>query len=162
MKFTDWRGAVHDSAMVKVLLLLLVLVTACGGRSSPEDEPTDVLATLKQQGLPIGNSLAYTAETDRNNLLGKPGQYTAKITFADTRLVPAGGDEFDVYNGGSIEFFASEGDARKRVAALTVAIGNIPDLQEYSFLDGNRLLRISQRLTPDQAREYETAFKSVK
>ena len=148
--------------MARATVLLLLLVAACGGSASPGAEPENVIATLKQQGLPIGESLAYTAETDRNNLLGRPGEYIAKIMFADIRLVPAGGDEFDVYNGGSIEFFASEDDARKRAATLTAATGNISDLAETSYLDGKRLLRISKRLTPDQSKQYETAFKSLK
>ena len=162
VEVADQRFTVHDPAMPKVILLLLVFVAACGGSSSPGIEPADVLAMLKQQGLPIGSSLAYTAETDRNNLLGKPGQYIAKITFADTRLVPASGDEFDVYNGGSIEFFASEDDARNRAASLTAVTSSISVLAEYSYVEGKRLLRISTRLTPDQAKQYETAFKSLK
>ncbi len=46
------------------------------------------LAGLKDAGLPITDSAEITETNDRNNLIGRPGQYVSKVAFADSRLGP--------------------------------------------------------------------------
>ena len=111
--------------------------------------------------MPIGESIAYTAKNDPNELLGRPNQYNSKVNFKDTRLKP---DEiargFDVQNGGSIEVFENQDDATTRKEYLK-GIGKVPLFSEYSYREGTVLLRLSHRLTPEQAAEYEDALKDL-
>ena len=121
----------------------------------------EVLQGLKDEGMPIGESIAYTAKNDPNELLGRPNQYTSKVTFEDTRLKPDPmAEKFDVLNGGSIEVFENQDDATVRKEYLK-GIGKVPLFAEYSYREGTVLLRLSHRLTPEQAAEYEDALKAV-
>src|SRR5215211_2947868 len=122
----------------------------------------EVLQELKDEELPIGESVAYTAKNDPNDLLGRPNQYTSKVMFNDTRLKPDSiAKEFDVQNGGSIEVFKDEDDAIARAKYLRNLTKSLSPLAEYSYRKGTVLLRLSHRLTPNQAAEYEDALKDV-
>src|SRR5215218_5699616 len=113
------------TAVVIVVLLLgaviaMVNVADSGSQlslpslSGPQSAD-EVLQALKDEELPIGESVAYTAKNDPNDLLGRPNQYTSKVTFEDTRLKPDPmADKFDVQNGGSIEVFENQDDAITR------------------------------------------------
>jgi hypothetical protein len=132
-------------------------VSSFGGPQSADE----VLQGLKDRGMPIGESIAYTAKNDPNELLGRPDQYTSKVNFRDTRLKP---DEiargFDVQNGGSIEVFEDQDDATARKEYLK-SIGKVPLFSEYLYREGTVLLRLSHRLTSEQAAEYENALKDL-
>jgi len=138
------------------ILFFVLLLTAC----QPEPQTAnDVLLALSKDGLPIGESLEFTAVSDPNELLGRPGGYTSKINFRDTRLEVQYIDEFDTIDGGSIEVFASEGDATNRREYLAALIEALPALTEYHYQNGVVLLRLSKRLTPEQADGYGDALK---
>jgi hypothetical protein len=69
--------------------------------------------------------------------------------------------EFDVQNGGSIEVFENEDDAIARAEYLEEVTKAFAPFAEYSYREGTVLLRLSHRLTPDQATEYEDALKDI-
>ena len=141
-------------------LLLAFALTGCGGASGP-GSVGDVLTGLKAAGLPIGESQAFTAETDPNEQLGRPNGYSGKINFRDTRLEPRSAD-FDTRDGGSIEFFPPGGGAQRRKDYIQALGESLPTVAEYNYLNGNVLLRLSKRLTPAQAGEYEKALRTLK
>jgi ABC-type phosphate/phosphonate transport system substrate-binding protein len=68
-----------------VLILTLAVATlaiagGCGSSSSSSSAKKNetalaVLRSLKRAGLPIGGHVNYTAATDENHLLGRPGEY---------------------------------------------------------------------------------------
>jgi hypothetical protein len=161
------------AAIVLVVLLLLgvvIVAIAVAGSGSPVSIPSfgkpqsasEVLQGLKNKGLPIGENVAYTAQNDPNDLLGRPNQYTSKLMFKDTRLNPDPmAEEFDVQNGGSIEVFENEDNAIARAKYLENITKSFAPFAEYSYREGTVLLRLSHRLTPDQAAEYEDALKDV-
>ena len=123
---------------------------------------SEVLQELKDKGLPIGESVAYTAKNDPNDLLGRPNQYTSKVNFTDTRLKPGPtANKIEVENGGSIEVFEDESDAIARAKYLRTLTKSFSPLAEYSYRNGTVLLHLSHHLTPDQAAEYEDALKDV-
>lgn len=123
------------------------------------DTPESLIGLLKQQGLPIGEVVKFSAATDPNYLLGRPGQYVSKANFRDTRLEPeAGFDQYDPRNGGSIEVFTTDADAQVRLQRFAATRAFMP---EYDYVEGKTLLRVSYRLTPDQAAQYEAAFKQA-
>jgi hypothetical protein len=160
-------------AIVIVVLLLLgagVAAVSVAGDSNQLPVPSfgapqsaeEVLQELKDRELPVGESVAYTAKNDPNDLLGRPNQYTSKVMFKDTRLNPDPmAKEFDVQNGGSIEVFEDEDDAIARAKYLKTLTKSFSPLAEYSYRRGTVLLRLSHRLTPDQAAEYEDALKDI-
>ena len=85
----------------------------------------DVVSALSAAGIPIGEFVDYTPETDPNEQLGRPGGYTSKVNFQDTRLDPERTD-FDTHDGGSVEVFASRADLEDRIAHLEAAWEAIP------------------------------------
>jgi hypothetical protein len=162
-------GAIMVLVVVVLLGAAIVVIrgVGSGGQASipsfgAPQSANDVLQSLKGNGLPIGESIAYTAENDPNELLGRPNQYSSKVMFEDTRLNPdpmAKG--FDVQNGGSIEVFEDEDDAIARAEYLETVTKSFSFSAEYSYREGTVLLRLSHRLSPDQAAEYEDALKDV-
>ncbi|MBV9026594.1 MAG: hypothetical protein JO362_22990 [Streptomycetaceae bacterium] len=105
-----------------------------------------------------------TAANDPNSLLGRPHEYTSKITFSDSRI-PASDTQFaglgDVDLGGAIEAFANAQDATTREQYLQAITAKMSMFSEYDYVHGTVLIRVSHYLTPDQAKEYETAVNKV-
>jgi hypothetical protein len=151
-------SAVPSLAVSAAATSTVATPTAAASKGSPTDS-AGVLDGLKARDLPIGEVKVYTAEDDLNQLLGRPRQYTAKASFHDTRL-PAD-PEFAIEAGGSVEFFASGADAKRRADYLKVVTQSFSFAVEYAFLKGNALLRVSRALTPDQAAAYESALTAL-
>lgn len=117
------------------------------------------------KAVPTGKlTLTVTAENDENHLLGRPGQYTSKIAFADSRIK---GDDAAMYEtgdielGGSIEVFPDAAGAKTRAAYIQKVTKGMPALAEYDYPVGTILVRVSRYLTPAQASEYETVAKKL-
>lgn len=177
--------------MRRVLVMTVALIcTACGGgtggsSSTAAKDATDVsnpapakggaldatrvLAGLKNKIATISESIVYTADSDPNNLLGRPGQYTSKAGFHDTRVaakdVEFMAEPFDVKKGGDIEVFADEAGAKKRadyIGALVNQPGSaILGGPQYIHLKGRVLLRVSGALSPTVDAEYDRAITAV-
>lgn len=132
--------------------------------STPAKQTMDAKAivdALAKNGMPISKIDVYTADNDPNKLLGRPGQYTSKVNFVDKRVDEPMNDSVDVINGGSVEVFANDQDAKQRfdyVSNIAKAGGMFA---EYDFLDGNVLLRLSHDLTPTQEKQYEQALQKI-
>lgn len=143
--------------------IMVLALAACGGSTAtPTPRPISAeaaIAQLKTAGFPIGEMVVYTAATDQNNLLGRPNQYVSKATFRDTRL-PVG-DPLEVASGGSVETFATEADMLARKTYIE-GIAKSPPFAEYDYGQGRILLRLSSKLTPDQALAYQQALATVK
>lgn len=132
--------------------------------AEPEAEPAkgpltsdEIVAAFKAAGLPIDKVEIYDANNDPNELLGRPGQYTAKFNFADTRL-----EQFDDdVTGGSIESFENEKDMQNRVDYVKSITESTPMFAEYQYTNGLMFLRLDKGLTPDQAAEYDEVFQTL-
>ncbi|MEY9895691.1 hypothetical protein ABIA35_009834 [Catenulispora sp. MAP12-49] len=118
-----------------------------------------VIARLKAAGLPIGTVTVYTAANDPNHLLGRPGGYTSKASFADTTVKPDQARDSSAGSvdlGGSVEVYADNASATARADYITKSEKSMPMLgTEYDYVSGGVLLRLSQVLTPDQAAAYK-------
>jgi hypothetical protein len=153
---------------VPVTRVVEVVVTATPEptpEAVPEQEAyeitaAEVLISLIEAGLPIGDYIAYTVETDPNELLGRPGGYVSKVNFQDTRLTQQSTDH-SVRDGGSIEVYPDAAGAEGRSEYIK-ALGQVfsPSV-EYHFLAKNVLLRLSHRLLPAQAEEYNLALETL-
>lgn len=135
---------------------------AVAGHPAATLDAAAVVTRLKAAGLPIGSVTVYTAATDTNHLLGRPGGYTSKASFADTRINPQDAKTTTVGSidlGGGVEVFPDAAGAKARADYLRKVMAAAPILgTEYDYLSGNVLLRISEVLTPDQAAGYQKAL----
>ena len=112
---------------------------------------------LLDAGLPISRIVVVSEETDENQMMGRPGQYTSKTYFVDDRHV---GEGFDPDEQNTIEVFASEDAAAKRREYIQSVIDEMPMFNQYIIQSGAAVLRLDKSLTPAEAREYEAAFGS--
>lgn len=151
-----------------VVLLLTVFMASLIGGCSSEASKIDITKMTSKEitqllvdiGFPIENIIDYTAETDPNSLLGRPGAYVSKNNFADIRLEQPGYTSDDPV-GGTIEVFEKASDAKERYNYLTSMTSSPGIFFQYSYLYKNVYLRLDGALTPEQAEEYETAFISL-
>lgn len=101
-----------------------------------------------------------TAANDPNHLLGRPGQYTSKVTFADTRIKAADvtdSTKGSVDLGGAIEIFADPAGAEARAKYIQAIAKSMPAVAEYDYVHGTVLVRVSHYLPPAQAAGYKSA-----
>jgi hypothetical protein len=110
-------------------------------------------------------SVVYTAQSDPNSQLGRPGQYTSKAAFIDARVNSAkvtDGTKGSTELGGGVEVFPDDASAHKRAAYIQAVLKGTPMLgAEYDYLAGRVLLRISGRLTPAQAETLKGALQQI-
>jgi hypothetical protein len=162
----------HKTRTAAAGVLLFAALTACGttaahAPASGRAAPLTARSAYQQMSRTVtsmGHSGAVTATNDPNYLLGRPGQYTSKITFTDS-LVPAGdvtgAGPGDVERGGAIEVFANPGDAKTRAAYIRGVTRAMPAIAEYDYVHGTVLVRVSRYLTPKHAAEYEAVLARV-
>ena len=111
-----------------------------------------ITARLQAAGLPMPKGVdIYTAATDPNNLLGRPGEYTSKTEWVDSRYA------LDPDAEVSVEVFPDAKLAAKRAAYVQSFMGGILGT-EYDYQAGPVLLRVSGKLTPVQAAQYGAAI----
>ncbi|WP_143516793.1 hypothetical protein [Psychrobacter sp. JB193] len=129
--------------------------------------PDDVIAAFKSAGLPIGEVLIQTADTDPNNKLGRPGEYIGSAQFEDSRvkqlepMPEIETDEPDLPLGGIIEVFDNDKDLQSRKQYIEQVYEMMPAAKQYMYVNNLALLRLEYELTPDQAKEYEEVFMSL-
>jgi hypothetical protein len=176
--------------MRRLMVTTLVLATATvvagcstGAASAPATGTSGTGTTSTTSSTPpapktaeeIGKALAakvtsskvtvvYTAANDPNKLLGRPNGYLSKVAFSDSRVSPSdveGTGSDAVERGGSVEVFADADGAKKRSDYIQAIAKGLPAASEYDYLSGGVLVRVSRVLTPDQAKDYETALKAI-
>ncbi|MFT4036835.1 MAG: hypothetical protein QM692_01545 [Thermomicrobiales bacterium] len=122
-----------------------------------------IVQALQAAGLPIGAYEEYTIYTDPNEMMGRPGGYTSKVNFLDTRLEREYTDEYDVSDGGSVEFFANTKNLQARVKHLEFVQATIPLIDsEVMITHGTALLRVSNRLLITYSDGYRGQFRTLK
>lgn len=112
-----------------------------------------ILADVKRHFPTVTQTYAYTAGSDPNGNLGKPGYYTAGGAFMDKRAHYTGSTELGQWGaeaGGSVEVYGSYTDAAKRATYLAAFQGN-PLTEPGAFKQvGNVIIRASEHLTKGQ------------
>ncbi|KQX47255.1 MULTISPECIES: hypothetical protein [unclassified Streptomyces] len=168
------------------LVIVLAATTACGsGSDQKNDQPKN--ATTATAGVPteptakeltagdafkaLSDKVAsaklsgvVTEDNDPNHLLGRPHQYTSKVTFTDARIKVddvADAEPGSVGLGGAIEVFTTTADAQARADYIQNVTKGMPVLAEYDFVSGTALIRVSHYLTPTQAADYKTAAATL-
>ena len=129
--------------------------SACFAQTYTPATPAEVAAySLGGSGLPVEAMVIYTADTDPNHLLGRPGQYTGKVSWHDIRA----GDLVDgITPESTIETFDSLTDLQRRATYMNAIINASPLFGQYMFEDDAHLalLRVPFALTADQAADYQ-------
>ncbi|MGW7197665.1 hypothetical protein [Streptomyces chryseus] len=106
----------------------------------------------------------YTEANDPNHLFGRPGGYTSKAAFSDSRVSSAdveGLDKDAIERGGSVEVFKTAEAAKARAKYIETIAKSMPGVTEYHYMAGGILVRVSNLLTPTQAKDYEAGAKSL-
>jgi hypothetical protein len=113
-----------------------------------------VIEELQRAGLPVRDTVIYSARTDPDGLLGTAGGPEEKVAFTDAR-VNAGRVHDLSYGslelGGVVEVYADSAGAAERKDSFTGPC--------WIFLRGSVLLRLSPRLTEVQAVSYAAVFR---
>lgn len=162
-------------SLIGVMVIGLLVLTGCNNAEKTANAQAtmtaeELLIKLKEKNENIGRYVVYTEETDLNSLLGRPNQYTSKVTFEDKRLEQTNlsldskyftQEEINEPTGGTIEVFKTEEDLIKRKKYVETITSSMSALVEYSYSDGIYLLRLNKDLTPSQAKEYEEIFYSI-
>lgn len=134
--------------------------TADGTRAAESLNAENVIKSLAESIGDAQPATVYTAASDPNNLLGRPGGYTSKADWTDKRAKPKLDDE--VQNGGSVEVYADPADAEERATFVADTLDKMKIFgTEYHYLKGGILLRVSGALTPEQAAEYKKALDQL-
>lgn len=168
--------------------LVLMLATACGGGSaepsdgaapaasatsaasaaSPQSPPTrldaaQVVERLKAGGVPVASTLVITEANDPNKLLGRPNGYVSKVELVDSRVPVADrGTPGNVDDGASVEVFADAERAAARAAFIQGIAKTSPALaNEYDYVKGTVLVRVTGNLTPTQAAPYKAVVEAL-
>lgn len=153
----------HIPARLIIVVLAAAAAILSGCSSEPEAPPRSaeqVVGDLAAQVPSARPAVVYTAESDPNRLLGRPGQYTSAASFTDTRVPAelAGGSPGSVEAGGKVEVFASEAEVTRRKQYIDQIAQASPLAVEWSYISGNTLVRVSRGLTEPQAQEYRAAL----
>lgn len=137
--------------------------TPSSSTTAPQDA-AGIIAAMAQRDSHLTASVTYTATTDENHLLGRPGQYTSKSTFTDDQISTEdkeGYDPGDIDLGGGIEAFANAKDTQSRAQYIAAISQSGGLFAEYDYVSGTALLRVSHYLTPEQAAVVEADFSAV-
>lgn len=144
-------------------LSVCLVFSGCGNNGDVQniDIPQDaksIVDSLVDAAYPIDNIIVYTEETDTNNLLGRPGGYLSKVSFADTRC-----EQYDSDSpvGGTVEVFDKKADCDKRKEYIEEIAESMPMFQQYIYQYDNALVRFDTELTPSQAEEYNKALAAL-
>lgn len=101
----------------------------------------------------------YDETSDPNKLLGRPHQYTAKAVWTDSRSGETGEPGTDT--GGTVEIFATPEDCDKRAKYVDSVTSAVSALSEYDYKKPFVLVRLTHKLAPSQAKEYEAALNAL-
>jgi hypothetical protein len=122
----------------------ILLVPGTATAAAKRDAKTLTTALAKSQSQ-ITKIVVFTAATDPNKLLGRPGGYTSKTEWTDKRIEKAEG----VDGGGTIEVYPNEKGAKQRIAYIQALMDEgVPFTTQYPFRQGPAVLRLSSALTP--------------
>lgn len=142
--------------------------TAAGGQPVKRKAMTaaQVLAGLRGAGVPIKTTVVYTEESDPNSMLGRPGKYTSKAACYDRRVPKAkirDRKRGSVEWGCDVEVFPTEKQAQARSKYIQAALEGLGGMVrgEYHYIRGGVLLRVTELLTPSQAKGYERALGTL-
>lgn len=114
---------------------------------------------LGRMNIDVSAAFLYDEESDLNGKLGQEGSYYSKINFARTAIAPKASvsANLSVDQGGSIEVFRTPAEAYARSEYIQSKLV-LTKSNEYHFVHGSALLRLSADTTPEDVGALVTAF----
>ena len=153
-------------AIVGACVLLAVGFSACSSSSgatsapvaAPSSDATSVANHVKAGVPTVTKVVTLDENNDSNHLLGRPNGYVSAAVLFDSGTSVKDPDP-GVANGATVEVFATPEAAKTRHDFLA-AIGKASPVlvNEYDYLSGATLLRVSGALKPSVAKTYQAAF----
>lgn len=149
-----------------IIVMLAVLALAGCSDKTPvaQTGPEPSVTTSRTAGdiataMGMGKVTVWTADTDPNKLLGRPGGYTSAATITDKRLTCA---DVSTSCGATVEVYPAEAEAQARSEYIQSILGAGGILgTEYHYFAGGALLRVTGQLTPDQVKVYAAKFEAA-
>ena len=141
------------------LLFFVAILAATPTPGIAQPNAQQVLSALIKAGLPITGVVTYNAATDPNSLLGRPGHYTSKADFEDSRHLASADDP--EASGNTIEVFTTEAAAQKRQIYTDRIAQSAPFMFQYVIRRRTIVLRLKKAFLPDQAKAYEAALAKI-
>jgi hypothetical protein len=160
-------------AAIGSLLVVALTVAGCGSSTSSTSATQSlsrtssagstaltarqVVTELKAHGLPVTGVIVYTAATDPNHQLGRPNGYTSKAAWVDSRIDASQvkiATKGSIDAGGGVEVYPTAAGAMARAKYIARIAAHISLVNEYDYVSGDAVLRLSTALTPAQAQGY--------
>jgi hypothetical protein len=119
------------------------------------DDRTEEAKRLEIQIPQIVDVITMTEDNDKNNLIGRPGQYDAASFMADKRLGCHAAGHYDGLSidcGAKIERWPSEADAKTRMKDIQDKLKTYGLGAEWDYVRGRLLLRLAGELKPPRQR----------
>ncbi len=161
-------------------LAVVMTLSACGSdepASSPSSgEPTatqtETQGAEAKSATEIGNALmaeipeisnvvTITEDNDPNDKIGRPGGYIDGAVMYDSRAEPLG-EEPGVDQGAFLEVWPDEAAAAARATFIQDTLQGSGGVlgTEYHYQHEGYLLRVTGKITPSEAKAYESAFNA--
>ena len=117
------------------------------------------ITDLRRQQIPIAELVVYTADSSPMIQFRPMDHFIGNADWRDERIPrrAAQGIEYS----GSLEVFASSDIRHRRQRTLEMLRKGASPLSEYFYGNDRLLLRLSKRLTPEQAADYERAISAI-
>lgn len=147
---------------ITVILLAVLALAGCSSHTPVAQTAPVVQKTAGDiaKAMDVGTVTVWTAATDENQLLGRPGGYTSAATIVDSHLTCTDKADPGTDCGATVEVFDTSGQATARSQYIQSLLGGLLGT-EYHYFSGTALLRVTGHLTPDQAKAYDTAFETA-
>ena len=81
----DVQGTVNAAVQATTRAIPAPTATLAPAPTPPPLDSAAIQQALTAAGIAVADVRAFTAENDPNQLLGRPGQYVAKVSWKDTR-----------------------------------------------------------------------------
>jgi hypothetical protein len=145
-------------------LVLVATLTSCNSGPVAELDAAGVVKKLAEYNLPATLTVTFTTESDPDKLLGRPGGYSSKAAFSDSRISvgETAANDGSIGVGGGVEVFADADAAKERAEWIQPVVEEKPRmLGEYTYVKGPVVLRVSNALIPMDAEAYEAALSKI-
>lgn len=116
----------------------------------------EIAEALVDAGLPIAKSVTYTAETDPNEMMGKPHAYLGKTNCWDSRIGTGSNDDCVM-----IEAFATVADARARMQWVENHFYMGLTYSTYCIQYDVVLVRFDHEFSAEQVKEYTDVLETI-
>lgn len=129
--------------------------------NTPPVDAGALIAALASEGIPMGDTIVYTAEADPNELLGRPGNYIAKGGWDDLRATDCTSADIGWECGGDVELFDGPDALASRFDYLSTFATESLFGGYYMWRTPTAIVRVGYALTPDEAATYDTALGTL-